>query len=115
MKSVGFATRGDGKMNTHKCNKCGHEDKLGSWIGIALTCPECGDYLNPLTTQTEPVAKLQCSDGLCPQTRYRLQYGGHELAFSAPMAETREQLAEVLEEAVGMLKAPEDTGEFGFF
>lgn len=53
--------------------------------------------------------------GLCPQTRYRLQYGEHEISFSAPMAETREQLAEILEDIVGMLKAPEDTGEIGFF
>ena len=73
-------------------------------------CRECWE-----AEKERKESEVALSDGLCPQTRYRLQYGGHELAFSAPMAETREQLAKVLEEAVDMLKAPEDTGELGFF
>ena len=63
----------------------------------------------------EPVAEVLCSEGLEGQTRYKLEYAGHAVSFSATKAATREQLAEVLEEFIEMLKAPEDTGEIGFF
>ena len=75
---------------------------------------KCGVF-KPLKAQTEPVAAVPCSAGLEGQTRYKLEYAGHAVSFSATKAATREQLAEVLEEFIEMLRAPEDTGEIGFF
>ena len=38
--------------------------------------------------------------------RYRFHFGGGEMGFSAPECETTEQLAQVLEDAAAVLRAP---------
>ena len=101
--------------------KCGNTGCDGYGDGYEQNCSEehreaegCCDF-KPLMKKTEPVAEVPCSDGVMPQTRYVLHYAGHTISFDAPKAETREQLANVLEKIIERLKAPEDTGEIGFF
>jgi hypothetical protein len=63
MNSGGFATRKDGKMKIVTC-ECGESFWLNE-RGWPSTCDLCGKELkHVLTTQPEPVAKLQCSAGL---------------------------------------------------
>jgi hypothetical protein len=33
---------------THKCNKCGFEDRCWSWIGVDVKYCQCGGILKPI-------------------------------------------------------------------
>ena len=47
-------------------------------------------------------------DLIYSNVRYEITYGDHSCSFGAPMAKTDEELADILEEVVKMLRAAKD-------
>jgi hypothetical protein len=65
---VGFATKGDGKMNDKDLCAWLRENSSGAYRTSATAADRIEELL---TTQKDPVAKLQCSDGLSDNRELR--------------------------------------------
>jgi hypothetical protein len=58
--------KGDGKMKMLECEDCHHIEIFYDREKPA-PCSQCNGEMKPPTTKQDPVAKLQCSDGLWPE------------------------------------------------